>query len=77
MKLDEAIQHCLDVYKTNQCEKCANEHKQLAEWLSELQQFKILESQGRIEILTEDQKKARDYLRNYSAEDNAFDNEYC
>ena len=35
MDLDSAIKHCLE--RANQdCSDCANEHKQLAEWLTEL-----------------------------------------
>ena len=54
--LDEAIQHCLEVAEMNQsiadntesdnwmdiaqCEKCAAEHRQLAEWLKELKWYR-------------------------------------
>ena len=35
MELDEAIRHCLE--RANQdCSECANEHRQLADWLMEL-----------------------------------------
>lgn len=41
MTLEEAIKHCYDVYnrlkaQDNEDCECAEEHKQLAEWLSEL-----------------------------------------
>lgn len=36
MTLDEAIQHCKEVAK-EKCNACGAEHKQLAEWLRELQ----------------------------------------
>ena len=48
MKLDEAIQHALEVAEqqetlinvceigTENCKKCAEEHRQLANWLKEL-----------------------------------------
>lgn len=43
MTLEEAIKHCFDVYnrlKTQDLEdcECAEEHKQLAEWLEELKE---------------------------------------
>ena len=55
MSLDEAIKHCEEVAEENQaivdscdyygenmakCEKCAEEHRQLAEWLKELKQLR-------------------------------------
>ena len=39
MKLDEAIQHCEARAKVD-CSECAKEHRQLAEWLQELQKYK-------------------------------------
>lgn len=33
MTLDEAIEHALFVAETNSCPECAEEHRQLAEWL--------------------------------------------
>lgn len=45
MTLDEAIKHCYE--KSKGCSKCANEHKQLFEWLKELkylrEKIKIME----------------------------------
>lgn len=57
MTLDEAIKHCeevaednesdsrlytdLDPYKASECAECANEHRQLAEWLRELQRYRF------------------------------------
>lgn len=40
MTLDEAILHCEEVANDKTCcvEDCANEHKQLAEWLKELKE---------------------------------------
>ncbi len=43
MTLEEAIKHCYDVYNRIKSEdledcECAEEHKQLAEWLEELKQ---------------------------------------
>lgn len=43
MTLDEAIQHCLDVYNENNSDsknKCSLEHYQLYIWLNELKQYK-------------------------------------
>ena len=39
MTLDDAIKHCQQVADESDCE-CANEHKQLVEWLKELKKFK-------------------------------------
>lgn len=67
MTLDEAIKHCeevaednesdsrlytdLDPYKASECAECANEHRQLAEWLKELKTYRNIRrilSQNRI-----------------------------
>lgn len=51
MTLDEAIEHAEEVAEQNewfeknylesiQCRKCAEEHRQLAEWLRELKQLR-------------------------------------
>lgn len=43
MTLDEAIKHCEEKEKEqalNGCFACAEEHKQLAEWLKELKTLK-------------------------------------
>ena len=37
MTLDEAIAHCEEVSKSA-CGECAEEHRQLAEWLKELRE---------------------------------------
>lgn len=39
MNLYEAIQHCKEI-ATSKCDECADEHKQLAEWLEELKRYK-------------------------------------
>ena len=43
MTLDEAIKHCMDIAETQEMcsngKKCAEEHRQLAEWLKELQRY--------------------------------------
>lgn len=38
MTLDEAIAHALEVAATNTCKECAEDHRQLAEWLQELKE---------------------------------------
>lgn len=43
MTLDEAIKHCEEKEKEqalNGCFACAEEHKQLAEWLKELKRYR-------------------------------------
>lgn len=46
MTLQEAINHCLDVSEHgNVCEECRADHKQLAEWLQELQHFRRIKCQ--------------------------------
>lgn len=37
--------------KLNECVKCAQEHEQLAEWLTHLKEYQQLEEQGRLVIL--------------------------
>ena len=62
MTLDEAIKHCEEVAEEYQasidsldivgkgldeCEECAKEHRQLAEWLKELKAIKeVIDNQG-------------------------------
>ena len=43
MTLEEAIIHCEDVAndRAGCCEDCAEEHRQLAEWLKELRAYRI------------------------------------
>lgn len=44
MTLEEAIRHCEEVAeryaKTEDCAECAAEHRQLAEWLKELKEYR-------------------------------------
>ena len=65
LTLDEAIKHCEE--KTD-CTQCGEEHRQLAEWLRELQKYKDLEEQGRLVVLPEGMtlRKLFDILDNYS-----------
>ena len=55
MTLEEAIVHCEDVAndRTGCCEDCAEEHRQLAEWLKELKAYKEqTEMDGRVTCIT-------------------------
>ena len=45
MNIDEAIYHCQGRAKAD-CSECAEEHRQLAEWLEELKEYKRLDEQG-------------------------------
>ena len=45
LTMQEAIKHCEE--KTD-CTQCGEEHRQLAEWLKELQKYKDLEEQDRL-----------------------------
>ena len=65
LTLDEAIKHCEE--KTD-CTQCGEEHRQLAEWLRELQKYKDLKEQGRMVILPEGMtlRKLLDILTRYS-----------
>ena len=40
MTIDEAIKHAEEVAEEKLCEKCGEEHRQLAEWLKELKQLR-------------------------------------
>jgi hypothetical protein len=40
MTLDEAIRHCNEVAESISCTECGKEHKQLAEWLTELKAYR-------------------------------------
>jgi type II secretory pathway component PulL len=46
MTLEEAIKHARDTAenRTDLCDECRDEHKQLAEWLEELKQLKTDEA---------------------------------
>ena len=50
MTLDEAIKHAEEVAEEKRCEKCGEEHRQLAEWLKELKQLRKQESCDDIEL---------------------------
>ena len=50
LTLDEAIKHCEE--KTD-CTQCGEEHRQLAEWLRELQKHRDLKEQDRLVVLPE------------------------
>ena len=38
MTIEEAIEHCEDIISDGKCDQCAEEHRQLVEWLRELQE---------------------------------------
>ena len=40
MTIDEAIKHAEDKANELECSECGKEHKQLAEWLKELKEYK-------------------------------------
>lgn len=43
LSLEEAITHCIEVAEENEdqsCKECAKEHRQLAEWLTELKLYR-------------------------------------
>lgn len=65
LTLDEAIKHCEE--KTD-CTQCGEEHRQLAEWLRELQKYRELKEQGRLIVLPKGMnlRKLFDILDNYS-----------
>lgn len=46
LTLDQAIEHCEKMAKTLDCKDCAEEHRQLAEWLKELKVYKRYEECG-------------------------------
>ena len=46
MTIDEAIKHAEEVAEEKRCEKCGEEHRQLAEWLKELKQLRKQEKTG-------------------------------
>lgn len=53
MNIDEAITHAREVASRmfddrGHCIKCAEEHEQLAEWLTQLKEYRQLEEQGRL-----------------------------
>ena len=49
MTLEEAIRHCKDMARLNEaeCFECAEEHRQLAEWLQELKERRKNDKQGK------------------------------
>ena len=46
MTINEAIKHAEEVAEEKRCEKCGEEHRQLAEWLKELKQLRKQEKTG-------------------------------
>jgi hypothetical protein len=62
MTLDEAIKHCEEVAeKLCICDECAEEHRQLAEWLRELQAYREFADWLVQAILSEDWEESADF----------------
>jgi hypothetical protein len=40
MSLDEAIKHAEEVANKTNCSECSDQHRQLAEWLKELKEYR-------------------------------------
>ena len=72
MTIDEAIRHCEEVverYETKEgCQECAADHRQLAEWLTELKELK--NSIGAVKL--SNMKEALKLIREYKAENAAL-----
>jgi len=74
LTIQGAIDHCNEVAETA-CRPCADEHKQLAEWLTDLARYKQLEADGRLVTLPATEETDYDGLkvkyRVFKAKDNA------
>ena len=46
LRMEQAIEHCEKMAKTLDCKDCAEDHRQLAEWLKELRVYKKFEECG-------------------------------
>ena len=46
MTIDSAIAHSEEVAATTKCKECAEEHRQLAEWLKELKAYREREQKA-------------------------------
>ena len=82
MTLDEAIKHAREKAKENRkdacftsvpwhakdCEKCAQEHDQLADWLEDYKKLKSIDEDLRLKYCYEDLSEADNlgYLRGYN-----------
>jgi len=42
MELDNAIEHCKEIYKNQKCTECGLEHLQLMIWLEELKLLRFM-----------------------------------
>ena len=53
LSIDEAIAHAREVAntRTDLCDECRAEHRQLAEWLEQLKVYRDLAEQGRLLVL--------------------------
>jgi hypothetical protein len=58
MTIDEAIEHCMDIAETQEMcsngKKCAEEHRQLAEWLKDYKRQTDMLDKMRAEIMSLD-----------------------
>jgi hypothetical protein len=62
MTLDEAIKHCEEVAeKLCICDECAEEHRQLAEWLEELKTYREFADWLAKAVLEEDWEESADF----------------
>lgn len=54
MTIEEAIKHAENIYRQedekSDCKECAEQHKQLAEWMEELQQYRAI---GTVDYINE------------------------
>ena len=61
MTLQEAIKHCEDVASQQCNNECCAEHKQLAEWLIELQNYKTLNYINKNDLLKRIERRLKKY----------------
>lgn len=93
MTIEEAIKHCEEVAGEQEkkakaqnpfyaetmkkCFECANEHRQLAEWLKELKAYKDFEDKGyimcRFEVAQDDRHRTTKMVLDFSTKE-LFDN---
>lgn len=54
MTIDEAIKHCEEVANRHGgCKECADEHRQLAEWLDKLQKITEIVAEWKVDSWTD------------------------
>ena len=66
MTIDGAIAHAEEVSATTKCKECAEEHRQLAEWLKELKEKRqaIKDTRAEIDEKTEIHPDGELYIKN-------------